>query len=428
MDSISPTVRFVSTPRSRGARAPGRPEVEGELTPHPERTSPGRGTWRVEMLTSAEELDALAPAWTELFHASGTRNPFAHPAWQRTWASHFVAPGNLRVLAVWSGNDLVAVGPFYRSSRGVGGARVSRLRLIGGSNADVLTELVEVIALPAARRKALRLMLEHLHVASPDWDWIELGISPDQAWLEPDIVNRSHGTSVVHFYSDAAVVVPLPGTQEQLHAQMKRNVTESLRRSRNRLSRDGHAWTVSEMTHGAGLDEALGELRRLHHARAEMNVRVKHPDRMRTPELEQFVRNAVSRMADDGSASVHVLEVDGAPAASVLALRANDCTFISLSGYEQRWWEYGVMTLLTLEVLNSAVERGHRWVDLSLGPDNSKLRWSEQIAVHPYFAIVRRSARARLSFRAFLHARAQLPRVLDNPPDPFYAGRSAPEA
>jgi CelD/BcsL family acetyltransferase involved in cellulose biosynthesis len=269
------------------------------------------------------------------------------------------------------------------------------------------------------------MILEHLHSNVPGWDWIELGISPQQAWLEPDIVAPEHGSSVMHFYSDASVEVPLPGTIAELDGQLKRNVTESIRRARNRLARDGREWSVTELTDGPDLDAAFGDLRRLHRARAHMDVRSRHPDRMATPQREAFVREAVSGLAVVGAASIFLMRVDARAAAVVLSLRAHESTFVSISGYDPALWDYGVMTLLTQEVLHSGVARGHSVVDLSLGPDNAKLRWSEHVAIHPYFAVVRRGPRARLAFRAFLHARAQLPKVLANQPPGAYAGPHA---
>jgi hypothetical protein len=111
-------------------------------------------------------------------------------------------------------------------------------------------------------------------------------------------------------------------------------------------------------------------------------------------------------MAGEQRASVHLLEIGGTAAGGLIALRAPGSRFLSLSGYDPRWWDYGILNLLTSEVLGAAIRDGDRSVNLSSGPENSKLRWSEEIAVNTLFAVVAGRRRSRLAFELFLHARA----------------------
>jgi CelD/BcsL family acetyltransferase involved in cellulose biosynthesis len=380
-----------------------------DATERPARAGARTTRWRVGTYASRADIERLLPEWRELFVAAGTANPFAHPDWVLPWAKHFVPSGAAEIVAVHSGDRLVAVAPFYRVARRFFGVlSASRLRLVGDGRDDLVTELVEVLAMPELRRRALRAVIEHLH-DEPGWDWIELAVTPDQGWLEPNMVTPERGSHVMNFYTDSAVVVPLPPSRDELPRHLKRNVKESIRRARNRLARDGHDWDVVELTEGKDLEHGLDELVRMHRLRARMDIRVKHPDRLALGVQEQFVREATHAMARGGRASIFLLCVDGAPAAVQLVLRANDSAYLSISGYEPNWWDFGVMTLLTAEVLGAAAERGEGTVNLSLGPDNAKLRWSERTVLYPYFGIVRGRVRSRWAFRAFLHARAHLP-------------------
>jgi CelD/BcsL family acetyltransferase involved in cellulose biosynthesis len=151
-----------------------------------------------------------------------------------------------------------------------------------------------------------------------------------------------------------------------------------------------------------GLDEVL----RLHRARAAWSGRAPRQDRLADRGHEMFVREAVGRMAREGRASVHLLELGGVAVGGLVAVRAPGSTFLSLSGYDPMRWDYGILTLLTSEVLYAAIRDGAHSVNLSSGPENSKLRWSDEIAVHQLFAVVSQRRRSRLAFEAFLHARA----------------------
>src|SRR5437588_2509491 len=134
------------------------------------RGSSGTRGWRLEQITDVGQLETLVPAWRELFTASATTNPFAHPAWLKTWAEHFVAPGALRMVAVWERDRLVALAPLYREVAGRGPLGFRRLRLLGAGQ-EPLTELAQILSLPGQRRRAVRSIVEHLHAAPRDWDW-----------------------------------------------------------------------------------------------------------------------------------------------------------------------------------------------------------------------------------------------------------------
>src|SRR4051812_36362316 len=90
-------------------RPPSRPEQRSGRSAQPK-------TLRADLLTTVPELRRIATKWQALYAESGATTPFLQPAWAITWASHFVRPGQLRAVAVWSGDKLVALAPFYRST------------------------------------------------------------------------------------------------------------------------------------------------------------------------------------------------------------------------------------------------------------------------------------------------------------------------
>jgi hypothetical protein len=46
-------------------------------------------------------LGSLVGEWTQLYRASGTPNPFAHPAWVTTWLDHFTRERDLYERQHW---------------------------------------------------------------------------------------------------------------------------------------------------------------------------------------------------------------------------------------------------------------------------------------------------------------------------------------
>jgi hypothetical protein len=96
----------------------------------------------VEIVSSADEFDALAENWRALHDAAG-RSVFQSFEWNRTWWRHFGAGNVLHILTVTGPNGLVAIAPFYRETpRVLWVAPMRTLRWIGGDMADYQDLLV----------------------------------------------------------------------------------------------------------------------------------------------------------------------------------------------------------------------------------------------------------------------------------------------
>lgn len=357
-------------------------------------------------------LVAFVPEWTRAFYSWAPPNPFAHPLWLTTWARHFVAPDQLRVLAVRdSAGSLAGVAPFYRFRR----MGLTSLQLLGTGQHERLTELPQVLTRPGHERPVLRALLHYLFGAAADetpardrWDWLELTLTPEHGWLEPEWLPdaaRAEGAFRLHKAARPCVILPLPPTWDTLRSGLKRNLKESLRRGANSLTRAGHRWSVTTPT-GCANDQALDTVIALHRARAAVDEKTPHPDYFTDPAGVAFLRAAVRRLAAIGHGGPYLLEIDGAPAAGRLVLHANGTTFFSFSGFDPRWWANNTPTTLMAECLRSAIGRGDTLANLSLGPDVAKLRWSEQLALAHDFVVVAPRRRAQLRFHLFWQLRA----------------------
>jgi CelD/BcsL family acetyltransferase involved in cellulose biosynthesis len=257
----------------------------------------------------------------------------------------------------------------------------------------------------------LRAVLHHLTEISGDregWDWLELTLTPEQGWLEPEWlpdVARASGAFRLHKMARPCVVLPLPARWDDLRSGLKRNLKESLRRGVNSLAREGRAWSVSAPS-GAEVDPALQTLVALHTARAVIDEKVPHPNYFTDPTDVAFVRDAVRHLSAVGHGGPQLLEIDGAPAAGRLVLHANGVTFFSFSGFNPQWWAYNTPTTLMAETLRAAIARGDRLANLSLGPDVAKLRWSNQLQTGHDFVVVAPQRRSRIVFTLFWQLRA----------------------
>ena len=86
-----------------------------------------------------------------------------------------------------------------------------------------------------------------------------------------------------HHGSRACVMLPLAGSWEETRAGLKRNIKESLRRSRNRIAKDGRSWVIHRR--GSDLDvSVVDRFLALHRKRAAQQVAVEHGDAFADPD------------------------------------------------------------------------------------------------------------------------------------------------
>jgi CelD/BcsL family acetyltransferase involved in cellulose biosynthesis len=389
----------------------GRVQQIGDLG---SRSSRRRRSATVEwsVATTLAQASELEPEWKRLFDASGTKNPFAHPDWLVAWAEVYVPDGDLCVLGVRRDGELVAAAPFYRIRvPGRGRAVVEVLRPLGiGKSPLPLTEVPEVLTVEPHEPKLLALVVRGLLEHAGSWDWLELTLTPQQGWLDPEWIaplGKRPPAAVFHKRTRACVVLSLAPTWEASRAALGRNVRESIRRGENRLRRHGHTWDlVDRYESPQDVDAALSELARLHAARAASVRGPRHPNYLAGEAQREFLRRATMRLTQTDAATPAVLVVDDDIVAARLLLHAGGETFFSISGFDPNWWDYGVATTLMSEALRRRIERGDTSANLAAGPERSKLRWSRDLRLHEDFILVRNQRRSRLAFGAFWTMRA----------------------
>lgn len=354
----------------------------------------------VERLTTFADLERLREPWARLYERSGSRNPYVSPHWAGTWARHFTREEDLWFLAVRRCDELVGVAPCYLRRLPLG---VRTLQLIGTGRHAALTEWPAVLTDPAESRSVLRAVVQHWCLGSREWDWCEMPLSHDQGWLEPEwLVGEVCGRGLVrHKGTRPSVVLPLPGRVAELRPLLKRNIRESARSAANRLRRTGLTWAVTAHTTREQVRRALPVLTELHSARAELDAHRRHPDVLAVPGRAAFVDEALPALADAGQAEILTLDVDGTPVAAQAVLRAPRASYLMLSGVDPRWWYASPVTLLHLRAAERAIGAGHHELNLSMGPDVAKLRWSEQVLQHPEFVICGPGRRSQAAYAAY---------------------------
>lgn len=350
-------------------------------------------------------LADLRKEWTKLHLDAAPGSPFEHPAWAESWAKHFVPEGDLECVVVRDLSadcSLIGFAPLYWQQRGVAGLGANCIQPLGAGRNHALTEVVQVLALPDRTSEVVRAVVQHIE-GLEGWNWAQLSLGPTQGWLLPQWLEDRSGAIIRHSKARPCVVfADLPSDITGLRGMLKRNVRESLRRSRNRSAKLGGVSfrTASDL---ADVETAMPALVRLHRMRSRMPNKVEHPDILGGAEGEFFVE-AVRGLAEQDLARIYLAEHDGRAIAAQLVLSDGRNDYLSASGLDPLYWELSLNTTLIYNALAEAVTLGRETLNLSTGPSTSKNRWSSTVATYHDFSIVRTDRRSRWLYGAFAHA------------------------
>ena len=352
---------------------------------------------RLEVIDPSVVDAATLAEWDALHCAQlPPSNPFCSPEWVTTWYAHFAttAAQRLLVLIRTDSGSLVGVAPYYVDHVGVPRLTVQRrLRPVGSGQGSSLLEMPQVLTAEGQSRAVLAALVHGFH-SHPDLsaagDWFDLMIGHRQGWIEPQWFNRTATKAAFWRHSDtqACVMLPLESSWPATLASLKRNVKESLRRSRNRLNKHPGAHQLIERTQD--LDEhSVNRFLSLHRARSSQRSTgaAVHPDAFADPTRRRFLRELLPKLGLAGRAAIWELWLDDKQVAAQLVLHAPGTVYVHSSGVDADVWELGPVTHLQEKAFTKACERGDTWVNFSPGPNLAKLRWSEQLLRHDEFAL-----------------------------------------
>jgi hypothetical protein len=341
---------------------------------------------------SPDRLDEeFLQAWDALFEAQPVpSNPFLARPWVLRWYDHFVQPADRVILVVRAagGGAVVGIVPMHLHRPGIGPVSLARRLLpVGAGLGQTPFEIPGLLCAEGSARDVGRAVVSACLEA--DVDWAELAVSPEQCWFDADWLNGSSAAVTFgdHARPRACVVLPLAATWDATRSTMKRNIKESIRRSANRLKKDGRPWEV--VRHSTGMDRSVVErFLLLHDQRSQLQRTTSHRHHNAYEEHNhsRLMLDALPELGRTERASMFELYLDAEHVASQLALHSPGTSYVHSSGFREDVWPLGVATHLQAELVRHAVDRGDSVVNFSPGPNVSKLRWSERLWVTHEFA------------------------------------------
>jgi CelD/BcsL family acetyltransferase involved in cellulose biosynthesis len=359
----------------------------------------------VHTLTSVEELAGLSEDYERLRSLAGVKLPFALHEWHVAWCMHLMSH-DVRVcdtLHVWVVRDAsgmcVAIVPMVKTRRLVGPFSVVSLELLGVDYG--LTEIRTMLIAPGYEEEVAGVLQQQLRTMDR-WDWVQwVGCEP-RFWaaLSSRLPLKPREPTVDY-------MLDLPGTWEELRSTRKRNIRESLRHCYNSLKRDNIEFSFVVVTEREAIADALEVFFRLHAMRAERQDTVMHRNGFEGAAERRFLHEVCGRLAAHGRVRIFQLVIGGQVVATRIGFVVDDSLYLYYSGYDPAWSKYSVMTTTVAEILKYAISRGLRSANLSIGKDESKLRWGPREVQIPRAVQVNPALRSQAAFSGYTRLREE---------------------
>jgi CelD/BcsL family acetyltransferase involved in cellulose biosynthesis len=358
----------------------------------------------LQTVTDVRAIQSLEADYARLCRVTGNRLPFSLHAWHLTWCRHFlncdprIEEEPLFYILRDAQNDCVAILPFIVSRRRFGPLKVVSVASLGADPAitEIRVPLIQE-GYGHLTARAVRDALEHV----ADWDWIHwCGLDGEFAETLSAAKNVYRQPPLSDF------VLDLPPSWEEFRSGLKHNIRESLRHGYNSLARQGHSFELEVIDSPRDLEPALSRFLRLHRMRASFAYGAAHADRFASPVSEKFLYAVCERLAERGTLKLFALKIGAEVAAMRIGFEVGDALYLYYSGFDPKWWKFGVMTTTMAEAIKYAIGRGLRIVNLSPVRDLAKTRWGPRQVDYGSAYETRDRLRSRLANSAYLRIKS----------------------
>jgi CelD/BcsL family acetyltransferase involved in cellulose biosynthesis len=306
-----------------------------------------------DIITTTEELAALAPAWDELWRRTPSATPFQSPHWLMPWFERFGSGGELAVIASRNGDgSLDTLAPLYilrdeDSDESLG-------MFLGTGISDYLDQLGDGDVLPSLASLNCQM-----------WDLQQL--SPASAILASALPD---GLSENVEDQEPCPRLPIDGAGAELEHLVSTHFRKKIRYYRRAMAR-GAAVTVESAT-AENLDDSLTALFALHAARWQ---RRGMPGVLADETTQAFHRDVARRLLGAGALRMYATRRDDRIVAVFYGFAHGDTVYYYLSGYEPELEKLSIGTLIVAHALEEAVRDGAKTFDFLRGAEEYKYSW-----------------------------------------------------
>jgi CelD/BcsL family acetyltransferase involved in cellulose biosynthesis len=335
---------------------------------------------------------AIWSQWDEL--AVAASKPYCSPAWMMSWWEHVTPPrALLRITAIFDGEELVGIAPFF-ADRGPGGVR--RYRLLGAGTCAPL----DILARPEMEQRVGTMVARCLAESDPVPDVVMLeGVPGGSPWpgLLRDAWPGRGSLSISRQFAQPAPFVELRGsTYDRWLGSKSSNSRRKLRHEIKMMQERGATVRLSKSAEELGRD--LKAFADLHCAR----WRKRGGSGVLDARVERMLADVGARLIEQGRFRLWSMDLDGRTISSHLFVVAGGEAAYWLGGFDERETRIRRPGILIIRsALEHAFSVGDRRLDLGPGGQPYKYEFTQTANSAEWILLIPRGRRSLL-------ARAQL--------------------
>jgi CelD/BcsL family acetyltransferase involved in cellulose biosynthesis len=313
---------------------------------------------RIEEVTTLQGLEALAPAWADLWRQAPAATPFQAPAWLIPWWRH-LGQGELVVLCAFEADRLSGLLPLYIHDE----RRWRKLLPVGIGNSDWL----DALCLPGRELEVAAALLSAIAGQAAHFDVCDLQpLPPESPLLQADAAGLEDERAL----REPCPVLLLPAGAPGYESALPKAMAQNLRYYRRRAEKAGRL--DFEVADPGSLGALLDALCVLHRRRWQ---RQGFSGVLADGAVRAFHEQAAPALMALGVLRLYALRLDQRIVAVLYGFMAKGRFYHYLAGFDPDLGRLGLGTLVIGYALAQAAAEEVRAFDFLRGREAYKYRW-----------------------------------------------------
>jgi CelD/BcsL family acetyltransferase involved in cellulose biosynthesis len=322
---------------------------------------------RGELLEDVTQAEGVQAAWDRL--ATDSKRPFCAPAWMLAWWRNARPPrARLRVIAVFEGDELIGIAPFF-SVQTRGG--IDELRFLGSR----VSVRGEPLSASGRERDVAGAIVETLRGVRPKIDLVLFeGVPTLSRW---PILLCEHWTDGSEPYKHRAYPTLAPTldltgrTYDEWFASRPSHFRQEARRRRRHLEQRGAEFHMAETAEEVvdGLDAFF----RLHLSRWQQ----RGGSRVLTGRVQAMLLDAALALLTETRFRIWTIAVEETIVSAHIFVAAGGEVAYWLGGFDEGWAKFGPAIQTVLKALEHAWSQGDTRMDFGAGAQDYKYSFAE---------------------------------------------------
>lgn len=328
----------------------------------------------IELIDNARAFERLRPQWNRLLQESPADCLFLTWEWLYTWWKHLAGDRRLFVLVVRSGDELIAIAPFARSTRKVASLLpVPAIEFLG--TGTVGSDYLDIIVRRGAEEEALDALGAYLVYSSVMLDLAQLDAQAS-ASAELAGILTANGWNRLRRKTGVSPFISLAGHSWEtylatLGSEHRYNFNRRLKQANKNFDvRFEQACSPEECR------IALDRLIALHNMRWQGHG---GSDAFHSKDLVRFHREMARLALDREWLRLFVLSFDGVPVAALYGFLYQHVFYFYQSGYDPGYRKHSVGLLAMGLAIKQAIEDSATQYDMLHGDESYKFHWAKEL-------------------------------------------------